>query len=729
MLPGASILRDEAADLEASKDQTARAGSGKIARDRLKAPRLAAHRRVRVKNLDTEVHMIDRLDLLMNEIKRDDFKVISFDLFDTLIRRKVTAPEHVFWTIAEQVAEKLNDRSLTWRIYDARHLAGALSQHRARQRGREDSTLAEIYDTLGVLLPEARHLMAEVMALEIEEERRALEPYPLGARLYAAAQAAGKRIIISSDQYLPIAFLEERLKAFGFTGYEKFLLSGDVGLLKTTGSLYEWMPMRLGVERREILHIGDNPFVDVEVAVRKGLRGELMPRSDALAGHPGRQSAAAVHPTLGSYAVAAYLNRLADDRVAGAAPQPRDDIDFIGYTFYGPLLCYLAAWVSEALRRGDIERLWLLARDSEGLSKVFPLLYPELADRVDYVYASRRMLVYPTGALTGVEIFRHYERAATSNPTVREFLDRISTEEADFTPVARFFQPDDRIDDPHIRHELERRLTARGVELGADRGSPALTRLRGYYDAAAKGAKRIGLFDLGWRGNLQRAMEQLFTGSDVTFTGYYVGQIFEGEIIKPHINAQAYAFSYDFPGHVFQDVLYNIWPLELIFSGTEPSAIGVRQTEDGWQPVFEDDTPQKQATRQVAERLQASALAFVRDVVLKDPRLVPHPGNVKQGVELLRQFLAHPGPIDAGALADFTWAMNIEDHGKPLIARPKAQTGEALSDARAASSWPAGFDVLQDETALNLMRKHWRQNEKKRHRREKLRRRLRKPFG
>lgn len=672
-------------------------------------------------------HSHFELDKILNKIIDDRYKVISFDLFDTLIRRKVAAPEHVLWLIAEEFAGRIGRSASAGRIYEARQLAAHLAQHRARQKGKEEPNLEEIYETLAIILPEARMRINELMNLEIEEERRVLETYPFGARLYAAAAAARKRIIISSDQYLPIEFLNEVLIECGYTSHEKFLLSGDVGILKTTGSLYEWMPMLLGVDRSEILHIGDNPFVDVQVAAAKGLHSVLLPRSAMLAGHPGQSSASAAHATLGSYAAAYYLNRLADDEVEGRTA-PHDTIDFVGYTFYGPLLCYLATWVTEPLRNGTIDRLWLLARDSQGLSKVVSLLYPELGDRIDYVYSSRRMLVYPTGALTGVEIFRHYGLFAATNPTVYDFLHRISTCEVDFVRLQHHFQPDDRVNDGRARAELKRRLDARCTELGLDADSDILTRLRQYYVDTAKGSERIGLFDLGWRGNLQRAMERLLSGTEIRFTGYYVGQIFEDEILKSHADSESYAFSYNFPRSAFEDIVYNIWPLELIFGGTEPSSIGVQRTEEGWRPIFETDAPHKAVTRALAERFQASAVRFVNDVVLPNARLRPHSGNVDRGVDLLRQFLARPSSSEAEALADLSWAMNIEDDGKPLIARPKERTGREISRARAASSWPAGFDVLQSEADLRSMRKYWKKREKRRALRDKFRQRIRKLF-
>lgn len=671
---------------------------------------------------------MEELKYLLEAVSDPRFKVVSFDLFDTLIRRDVIAPEHVLWLVGEEVAAEGDDPTLAQRFHDARLSAGMLALQRAQLDGKEEANLAEIYDTLACVLPQIRKRKAQAMQIEIAFERRSIGPYPLGVRLFGEAKKAGKRVVICSDQYLPLEFLEGLLKEFGLSGYEKFFLSGDLGIQKATGSLYEWMPIVLGVDRKEIVHIGDNQYVDVEVARRRGVTGLLLPRSDALAGHPGRVTAAARLPTLGSVATARYLNRTADERLAAEAPAPHDGIDYIGYTFYGPLLTYLAAWLAQPLRSGEIERLWFLARDGEGLIKVFGLLYPEYADRIDYAYASRRMLVYPTGTLTGVEIFRHYELRVASNPRVVDFLHDISADDVEFTSLSHYFQPDDRVNDFGVRPELQRRLDAHCAARRLDKGSSTLDRLRRYYLSLARGAKRIGMFDVGWRGNLQRAMESLFAASDLSFSGFYIGQIFESEIQKSYLDADCYAFSYNFPPDSFEDIIWNMWPLELIFGGTEPSTVDIAETSDGWNPVFERDNPSKVATRQIAARLQDGALRFVREAALADGSLIPKEFAVRRGAAMLREFLAHPGRCDAATLADLSWAMNIEDHGKPLIAQPKRTTGKAISRARSASSWPAGFDVLQSEENLRQMRQYWRRRENRHPLRRKLRARIRELF-
>lgn len=650
-------------------------------------------------------------DALFEAIGDPRYRVVSFDLFDTLIRRRVMAPDHVFWSVAEEFARTENDPALVETIHDARVHAGEISISRARLRGMEDSTLSEIYQALADILPAQSARMSEMMQMELSAERRVLEPYPFGRTLYEAARNAGKRIVIASDQYLPMGFLEELVDEFGYDAHERFFLSGECRLLKASGSLYHWMPLALGVERGEILHIGDNQHVDVKVARRKGIAGMPVPMSVALAGYSGRKTASGRLPGLASRATAEYLNQLADSSGSGEAGDP-DPFDFIGYSFYGPLLTYLACWLTEPLRQGSVDRIWMLARDGEGLHKVTGALFPEHTDRVDYVYASRKMLVYPTGELSGVEILRHFNSSARSRMTVEDFLGRISTADADFTPLAAKFVPGALVQD--VRARLAALLDVRAAEIRAQGQTQTRERLRAYYLDMAREADRIAVFDLGWRGNLQRALEAVLGGSGITLTGHYLGLMHEEAAVKSRIAARGFAFTNGFPAGAFDDISRNIWPLELIFGGTEPSCADIRRLDEGWQPVFEVDTPAKERMRGIAARLQAGALRFARSCAGWHEQPAPDRFDLHRGVDLIREFLARPDRSDAAIFESLGWAMNIDDDEFRLIARVAGKGGRALSRARAASVWPAGFDALQEQGDLQQLHAYWASKEKRR---------------
>ncbi|MCF7645052.1 hypothetical protein KQ944_07765 [Bacillus subtilis] len=639
------------------------------------------------------------------------YKIVSFDLFDTLIRRKVVSPDHVFWTIGEKFEVATNGVVPVEGFYNARHLAGHLSQNNARKLGREDTTLREIYDVFVSVIPEAYKYKEFLIQLEMDEEAKVLEVYPFGKELFDFAKAKGKKILIASDQYLPIEFLKKLIEDMGYVDYEHFFLSGDVGLLKTTGSLYEWITMRFDVKRDEVLHIGDNQYVDEYWARRKGLMGVVSPRSDRLAGHAGVDSAIAVHPSLASYAVANYVNTLADQSVFNGKHNVRAELDFVGYCFYGPILTYLAHWLAQKLN-GEVDRIWMLARDGEGLFKAFKCLYPELSDRVDYVYASRRMLVYPTGELSGAEVFRHYSSMIESEISVNEFLKHISSQLVDFTRIAHAFDKNDKVNVPYIREKLKVAIDEFCAELKKECRSSEDNGLRDYYLSQTNGATKIGVFDIGWRGNLQRGLENILSNSGIEIKGYYIGKIYEDELYKNEINSDSFAFSYNYPPQIFEDISHNIWPLEFIFGGTELSAIGVRKNNHDWQPIFENNNSKKDKELKFAHLLQESAIRFIHDFKSWDKDIQAKSAQQKQAVKLICEFLARPRRCDAEIFHEFTWAMNIDDGAKSLIAVPKNNSGRQISKARSNSSWPAGFDAMQSHQNLRSMRKYWRRRHK-----------------
>ncbi|RYH11129.1 HAD family hydrolase [Tropicimonas sp. IMCC6043] len=206
-------------------------------------------------------------------------RVVSFGLFGTLIQRRQTAPDDVFGAFAEAVAARHTPPGGAVEIIAARRQATEIACRRDRPDGREATSLEEIHETLAELLLERVDVADELMALELAEERKLLSPHPLGRQVFDAARAAGKRLVIASDSLLPQDFVETVLAEMGYPPDVTCFLAGETGLRKASGSLYEWIPLRLGVDRAEILHIGASPRFDVEMARRKGLKARQMPEA------------------------------------------------------------------------------------------------------------------------------------------------------------------------------------------------------------------------------------------------------------------------------------------------------------------------------------------------------------------------------------------------------------------------------------------------------------------
>ncbi len=190
------------------------------------------------------------------DISKSD--IISFDVFDTLIYRKVKTPMDVFDLIyIDDVGFK-----------DKRIIAGREAKQCCEK---EDCTLKEIYD----LLPDCKEeKKEELMGREIEAELSVCYANDEALTFYNKCKALGKRVIIVSDMYLSGEVISQILKD---NGYEldgvKVYVSSEYGLTKRSGNLFKHVIQEEG--STSILHIGDNAISDFAVPRREGLKAFL----------------------------------------------------------------------------------------------------------------------------------------------------------------------------------------------------------------------------------------------------------------------------------------------------------------------------------------------------------------------------------------------------------------------------------------------------------------------
>ncbi len=643
-----------------------------------------------------------RLDILA-AIGDPAVHVVSFDVFDTLLRRRVMDPDHVFWLVEQTLLQRGYGQGWVRHFGHARVHAWHLALRRAQLDGRQDTSFAEIYELLGSVLPGARPRLAEIAALELDLERAMLEAYPYGVGFFEEALSAGKRIILCSDQYLPKRFIEDQLKASGVAGYDHFYLSGVLGALKFTGALYDTIAVRLGVAREHILHIGDTEETDFLMANRRGLRAKLIPKSADLAEHGARQSAVTRHPSLASVASAMFLHREADDagdKSDRGSAVCGNYLEYLGYALLGPLLVGLARWLADRLASGEIERLWFLSRDGEGLAKVFALLYPGLSARVEYVYASRRLLAYSTGELTPAEVFRHFCHIDKPETRARDFLE-TALGGVTVSDIGAEFGDGETLGLPGVRervvHEIQR-IIDRGDMAASSRAQT----IHAYYRSKLCGAQRLGIFDVGWRGNLQRALDRALSEDSVDIKGYYLGHIFEDEFLKESVDCESFAFDLNFPNEVYNDIVSCLWVTEFLFASTHPSIVDLAEEAGGYRPVFEAPTPAKESLKAAGRLLQEAAIRFVGEGIAWNRELLLELADREQLVQTLREFVARPSQDDASAFAAEKAVIGIDElDGDPLVV-PIDTTGgaEAVRRAFGASAWKAGFRAALGEAAF-----------------------------
>ncbi len=177
------------------------------------------------------------------------YDVVSFDIFDTLIRRPFRRPTDLFWKLEKQNGlNKFHDNRIRAEA-DARSLAGENSE----------VDIYAIYELLAKQYGFDPHEMAQK---EIEEEIKVCYPDEKLLKLYNIIREKGKKMIAVSDMYLPSRILHEMLDKCGYTEIEQIFVSCEYGVGKGSGGLQLIVQSKLGDKNRYV-HIGDNIKGDV----------------------------------------------------------------------------------------------------------------------------------------------------------------------------------------------------------------------------------------------------------------------------------------------------------------------------------------------------------------------------------------------------------------------------------------------------------------------------------
>ena len=190
-------------------------------------------------------------------------RVVSFDIFDTLLKRHVKKPTDIFEIVQIQYNKEHGKHLDSFK--NDRITAERNARLTAKQ---EDISLDDIYANLPYSDTEKKELKQIELSLEaifLASNRRL-------KNLFEEAQKRGKEIIITSDMYLPHPFLLDILKREGYTGYIKLYLSSKEGLLKSTGNLFKLATTELNCKPKEILHIGDSRRGDFLAPLKLGVK-------------------------------------------------------------------------------------------------------------------------------------------------------------------------------------------------------------------------------------------------------------------------------------------------------------------------------------------------------------------------------------------------------------------------------------------------------------------------
>ncbi len=294
--------------------------------------------------------------------KMTNVKVVSFDIFDTIIIRPYKNPSDLFKHMEYHFSE------------DGFYKKRIEAEKRARQNSKsEEITLDEIYSNLP---DKYQKLKTEEQKFEIQIA--SVNPYIKDLIDFANKQ--GKEIVFISDMYLDESVIRDILKKFNLDKY-KIFVSSKIKKTKASGNLYDFVLNYLKITPSDMLHIGDNIKSDKIIPEYKGIRTFIIQRYNDvnnkryLSDFDSRELNKSVMLSLLKFNLYRSNNYWYN----------------IGYCIGGPLANSFTNFIIEECSKNKLEELLFIARDGYVLRKVYETLDKDHLP-THYIYASRGLI-------------------------------------------------------------------------------------------------------------------------------------------------------------------------------------------------------------------------------------------------------------------------------------------------------------------------------------------------
>lgn len=617
---------------------------------------------------------------LTEQLKGDKIKVVSFDIFDTLVMRPTDRPRTVFELIEREILAKTNGKLCLFA--NARVKAEKQAREIASVEGRDEISLNEIYSILAKEYQLEDVEKDEAMTVEVNAELHLCCARPAGLELLRTTQSIGKRVILVSDMYLPETVVRKMLNIAGITEYDKLYLSSTIGLRKHNGALFSHVLATESVPAEAILHIGDNPIGDIDMAKAAGINTIRIPSSATLMSRNvswSRIFGEKPHNRNLTEAVSAGLiqNYLFD---RSDVPVPNTSLFSgsafnLGYAGLGPIVASFALWIGEQARQDGIARLLFLARDGHIVKRVFDILYanyPE-APATRYVYASRRAA--RVAALETTNDILMLAQSQTDRATVARLLqDKLGLEtsviEAKVWIEEGLTGPDHVIKTDDERAAFQR-IALRYAGIIIANAEIERKALSSHISDAIQSETALGIVDIGYAGTMQSAIQKILNITKV-FGYYFLTFDAARKLTSKKSIMRGFAGNFvkkEYGGH---PICKHGFLFETLFCNEDSTLLYLKKNADGRAvPVFAAADPTGHRVRLISE-VHEGVVAYARDFARAYGNWYEHvAADAVTASRTLEHFILNPHPNDAKLLQGVLFENAFGGAGERFVIPPE----------------------------------------------------------
>lgn len=503
--------------------------------------------------------------------KIEEAGIVSFDLFDTLITRKVYSYTDIF---------ELADCEWKMRgicIPDFAKLRLAAEKELSKTGA---PTLEAIYAHVLRKVGGSFVMESQLAEMEWEIDFKTMVPRDEVCGIFRDVIASGKRVAITTDSYYRKSQIEQILDRFSLKGYERLIVSCEYGKSKMQGLFSEAHSMGGG----KVLHIGDDRTADIEAAEKKGfLTYHLFSGADLLDSLGGAGIEDSVSSLSDRVKAGLFISRLFNSpfqfEEEGGMVSVADAAG-IGYLFCAPIITDFVTWLQKRIKNQAFKQILFCARDGYLVGR----LYRKADEDTKSIY----FLTSRTAAI----------RAGVESEGDIAYVDSMKFSGSPEEALKVRFGIDKRAAEGHMRDELI-----------LDRAGSRKLNYRRYIEKLGLLDEKVAMFDFVAKGTVQLYLGRLLYQS---MKGFYFLQLEPEFMADKGLDIEPFYSDEEKNGSAVFD---NYYILETVLTSPYPQA---EEFDGNGIPGFDGETRSDRDIRCI-ERVQVGIEQYFDDYI----RLLP----------------------------------------------------------------------------------------------------------
>lgn len=321
----------------------------------------------------------------LKKLLKSENKIISFDIFDTLITRCFVSPRSIFLLTQFYINNCEEYKSLPFLLKNnfaiIRENIESYTQKKLLILDKKlECTIDEIYNTLKINYNLSEKETLKLKELEIENEKKNLIPIKENIDILKELKKRNT-IILTSDIYYSASLLKQILTNIDriFSDIEIYS-SADLNLRKSNGNIYKYL--KSIYKNKDIIHLGDNKFSDYTQARWNNIKSYWL------------------EPNLLKKYEKELLQNYSDDLISNLSVgiskfirlNSQNKVFNFGASFAAPIIYGYVDWVIEDALKNNIEHLYFVARDGYIPKKIADIIIKQknYPIKTHYFYSSRK---------------------------------------------------------------------------------------------------------------------------------------------------------------------------------------------------------------------------------------------------------------------------------------------------------------------------------------------------